>query len=308
MNNKSIDLLVLPSIENIEAIVKDIPVNLTKAFYCNLEFRFKNNAASILYKGRDIKTFSLVWLSSYWATRDLATTVKLYLDSFNIPNTYVEQSTSKLTDNMNFVLNDIPSPDTYYIESTNVIAHVKDIEATCGYPMIVKDTKGCHGVGSVFINSRKELIDCLKSNSQKKKFLFQKYILNEYDWGVLVANNKVVSAERSYAQNGEFRNNVGAIEKFIDLNEVPEEIKDLAIKAGSTLGLSWSRSDIIIEKGTGLPFLLEVNRFPGITADSTEVNGAATFINNYLEMNNFKTNPAVSKEIVGIYDTDLLIS
>ncbi|EKD32360.1 MAG: hypothetical protein ACD_77C00116G0002, partial [uncultured bacterium] len=40
----------------------------------------------------------------------------------------------------------------------------------------------------------------------------------------------------------------------------------------------WSRADIIIDKRTGLPYLLEVNRNPGITAGSDEVNGAYTYL------------------------------
>src|SRR5688572_9974867 len=141
MPYKEMELLVLPSIENIEEILKDIPLKLTKGHYFCLEFRFKDNQATILHKGVDIKTFSLVWLSSYWASRDLATAVKIYLDNFKVANTFVEQCTSKITDSMNFVLNDIPCPDTYYIEGGGIMEHIEDIENVCGYPMIIKDTK-----------------------------------------------------------------------------------------------------------------------------------------------------------------------
>lgn len=281
---KQIELLVLPSIQNIEEISKDIPVKITKGYYSGLEFCFKNNKASILYKGRDIKTFSLVWLSSFWGSRDLATTVQLYLDHFKIPNTFVEQSTSKITDSMNFVLNKIPFPDTYYIDNTEISEHINDIEKICSYPLIMKDVKGCGGNNAAFITSREELLKSIADQNDSKKFLFQKYIVNDYDWGVLVANNKVVSAERSYPQDGEYRNNVGAKEVFVDICDIPEDIKDIALKAGNTLGLSWSRSDIIVERGTGKPYLLEVNRFPGITTESSEVTGACEFLKNYLNL------------------------
>lgn len=275
---KDIELLVLPSIENIEEIIKDIPVKLTKAYYSSLEFRFKNNNVSILHKGSDINTFSLVWLSSHWTSRDLATSVKLYLDRYEIPNTFVEQSTSKITDNMNFVLNDIPCPNTYYVDSSEIMEHIEDIEEVCKYPLIMKDSRGHHGIDSVYISSREELIKNINSISSKKVFFIQEYIPNEYDWGVLVANNKVVSAERSYPNNGEYRNNIGATEVFVDLNDIPEDIKDIALKASNILGLSWSRSDIIVDKDTHLPYLLEVNRFPGITTESSEVKGACEFL------------------------------
>ncbi|MCK9368401.1 hypothetical protein M0R04_00265 [Candidatus Dojkabacteria bacterium] len=282
MNSKKIELLVLPSIQNIEEIIKGIPIVLTKANYSSLEFRFKDNAVSILHKGRDIKSFSLVWLSSSWYSRDLATTVKLYLDNYNVPNTFVEQSTSKITDNMNFVLNGIPCPNTYYMKKSKIMRHLEDIEAVCGYPMIMKDSKGHHGKNSAYISTREELIEKISNQKPRKRYIFQKYIANDYDWGVLVANNKVVSAERSYHKDGEFRNNVGATEVFSNICDVPEDIKEIALKGSKILGLSWSRSDIVVDKKTSLPYLLEVNRFPGITTDSSEVTGACEFITKHI--------------------------
>jgi ribosomal protein L6P/L9E len=79
---------------------------------------------------------------------------------------------------------------------------------------------------------------------------------------------KVVSGEKSYPSRGEFRNNTcnGAEEHFVDVESIPENIRDIAVRASGLLGLSWSRADIIIDKLTGLPYLLEVNRYPGITA------------------------------------------
>jgi len=60
----------------------------------------------------------------------------------------------------------------------------------------------------------------------------------------------------------------------------------MAIKATKILGLSWARSDIIIDKETGIPYLLEVNRCPGITSGSTEITGARKFLNSYLYSTN----------------------
>ena len=62
-----------------------------------------------------------------------------------------------------------------------------------------------------------------------------------------------------------------------------KEIKNIALNAGNALSLLWSRSDIIVDKNTHLPYILEVNRFPGITMGSTEVDGANNFIKNYLD-------------------------
>ena len=283
MLSKKIELLVLPSVENIDDIVNDLDVILTKAYYSSIQFIFKDNEVKILANGRDINTFDFVWLSSYWATRDLAMCVELYLDRFKVKHTYIEKATSKITDSMVFLLNDIICPDTYYVEDTNILDHIETIEDTCGYPMIMKDTKGCGGSNAAFILNREELLSNIESRKNSRKYMFQRFIENEYDWGVLVANGEVVSGEKSYPKDGEFRNNVGATEVFVDVCDIPENVKDIALKGSKILDLSWSRSDIVIDKISGLPYLLEVNRFPGITYNSAEVTGANSFIKFHLD-------------------------
>ncbi|MBI2356796.1 hypothetical protein HYV12_01970 [Candidatus Dojkabacteria bacterium] len=312
MSQKKISLLVLPSIENIENIVREIPVELTKAYYSSIEFIFKNNKVSILHNERDIKSFSHVWLSSYWSSRDLAVAVKNYLDFHGVYTTYVENSSSKLTDLMSFVLEGLICPDSYYIENSKLLSNIKRIEDTCGYPMIMKDSKGCGGENAEYISSREELVESINKRKVDIKYIFQRFIPNNYDWGILVANNEVVSGERSSPKKGEFRNNskVGATEDFVTVEEIPQNVKDIAINASKALGLDWSRSDIVIDKNTGLPYLLEVNRFPGITVDSTEVSGATLFLRSFIEKEdnllslNYQLEeldkPFVKREIVAI--------
>jgi glutathione synthase/RimK-type ligase-like ATP-grasp enzyme len=285
MNSKKFDLLVLPPIENIDEIIKNMPIKITKAYYKSLEFCFEDSSVKILHEGRDLKTFSFVWLSSSWETRDLATAVKLYLERNNIAHSFVEQSTSKITDSMSFVLNKIPYPNTYYVETADTLNNLDSIEKICGFPLIMKDSKGFGGNGLTFVDSKKKLVDTVSKRNDKKKYLFQKFIPNDYDWGILMAKNKIISAEMSYPQKGEFRNNtcIGAKEVFVEIKDIPRNIKDIALKAANVLNLQWSRADIIVDKITGLPYLLEVNRFPGITSGTNEVIGASKFVKTFLE-------------------------
>jgi ribosomal protein S6--L-glutamate ligase/gamma-F420-2:alpha-L-glutamate ligase len=276
------NLLVLPSIENIDEIIKgfEFQINLTKADYSELEFRFIDNNVQLLYRNVDIINFSYVWLSSFWGTRDLAYSVHLYLENTSVPHSYVEQATSKVTDQLKFAQNGITTPNTYYVGRHDITKYVEEIEEVCGYPLIIKDIKGSRGKYSAFCGNRIELLKTISEFPNHRKYMFQEYIPNEYDWGVLVANGVVVSAEKSYHSDGEFRNNVcnGSTEVFVDIKDVPEDIKNIAINSSNLLELKWSRSDIVIDKISGLPYLLEVNRFPGITSGTTEVKGAQTFL------------------------------
>lgn len=286
MTKKPFHLLCLPSVGHMNQILNkfSFPVTLSKGNYKDLEFIFMDKKVKILHKDRDLKDFSFVWLSSSWDTRDLAYTIRLYLEQSGIPYTHVEKGTSKITDQMAFVLDGIQSPDTLFLGSRPIQKNLVLLKKVCGYPLIIKDIKGCRGANSEYVPTEKDLLKKMKKLPKYKKYLFQKYIPNEYDWGVMVANGKVVSGEKSYPSGGEFRNNKcnGATEVYIDPKKIPLEVKQMAVNASNSLGLSWSRADIIIDKKTKKPYLLEVNRFPGIASKTTEVEGAYAFLASHI--------------------------
>jgi hypothetical protein len=277
------NILTLPPVENLKEILEgmNFPASVTKGTYSRLEFRFKDNSVQLMLNGIDIKDYSLVWLSSFWHTRDLAFAAHLYLDHHDTPHTFAEQSTSKITDQVQFTFEGIHTPNTFYIDRHNITRYVETIEDICGYPLIIKDTVGSRGKYSAYVENRKELIERMTHlPNHTIKYMFQEYIQNDYDWGILVSNGVVVSAEKSYHADCEFRNNAckGATEVFVDIQSVPEDVLTIALNASRRLGLTWSRSDIVVNKKTGLPYLLEVNRSPGITSGTSEVLGARDYL------------------------------
>lgn len=279
---KGHSILILPATKSSEQIIAQSlhHYSLTKGRFSSIRFHFTNKSFRMLHENRDLSTFDSVWLSSHWNSRDIAYAIHHYLSHHNINCTYVEPSTSKITDQSIFVINGLTTPDTLFAPSLTYSNLIPEIEDNCGYPLIIKESKGSQGKRSLFIQNRVELNAAISKLSRKKRYVFQKYIHNEFEWGILVSHGKVVSAEKSYPSEGEFRNNVcnGAKEVFVPLSEVPQNIHDLALKACKSLGLSWARADILIEKSTGIPYLLEVNRFPGITENSSEVTGALNFL------------------------------
>ena len=286
MIKKPFTLITLPSAGNIEQILKSFsfPIESTRGNYKKLELSFCNGLVEVLHGGMALKNFSFVWLSSGWGQRDIAYALRLYFESTGTPHSYVEKNTSKITDCMVFTLSGLPIPDGVFLSRSNIEQNLPLIKKVCGYPLIVKDIRGAKGTDSKYIAQEKELLGIMETLPKNKKFIFQKYIPNDYDWGIMVANGIVVSGEKSYPSDGEFRNNTcnGARECFIDVADIPQTIKDIAIKASELLGLSWSRSDIIINKLTGMPYLLEVNRYPGITSGSDEATGAHTFLASHI--------------------------
>ena len=238
----------------------------------------------MLHRGIDTRHFSFVWLTSGWSCRDTAYALRLYFEFTKTPHSYAEKNTSKVTDCMVFSLHGLPIPDTVYVSRANFESSMPLIKKICGYPLIIKDIRGSKGKDSEYVANESELLKKMAALPKNKRFLLQRFITNEYDWGIMVVNGQVVSGEKSYPSQGEFRNNTcnGAKEHFVTVAEIPKNIQEMAIQASGLLGLSWSRADIIIDKQTGFPYLLEVNRYPGITADSTEVLGAYTFLASHI--------------------------
>jgi glutathione synthase/RimK-type ligase-like ATP-grasp enzyme len=286
-------LLVLPTVQNIDEVIGTNIENivLTKGSFKNLTFQIRDNIVELKHDNVDLKEFSNIWLSSVWQSRDLAFAVSLYLGKHSIQHSFVEQSTSKITDQLVFALADIVVPNTFYVDKIQIEQHVEIIESICGYPLIIKDIKGSKGKDSALVANRRELIEKFGQLPTNKKYFFLKFIPNEFEWGIMVVDGKVVSGEKSYPKDNEFRNHAvnGATEVFVDESEIPEEIKEIAIRSSNLLGLSWSRADILVDKFTNIPYLLEVNRFPGITSGSSEVGGAQYYMQTQLgiDMNSF---------------------
>ncbi|MBU1126779.1 hypothetical protein KKF11_00320, partial [Patescibacteria group bacterium] len=69
----------------------------------------------------------------------------------------------------------------------------------------------------------------------------------------------------------EFRSNVslGAKEEFIDIEKAPAEMKEIVIKATKVLNLEIAGADVLIDSTTGKQWILEVNRGPGLTYDTS---------------------------------------
>ncbi len=281
-------VLVIPSVSGLIEILDEMHSEFlfVRGELRNLQIHIHQGKVKIMHGKSDFRDFWAVWLSSFWDTRDLAYAISTYLDNYKIPHTFVEQTTSKVSDQVLFTLNGLLTPSTVYAYNSEVIDLIEDIEKVCGYPLIIKDIKGSRGNYSEYVDNRKDFLRISASLPKHRKYLYQSFVKNDYDWGILVANGQIVSAEKSYPCKEEFRNNAcnGAREVFIDLDNVPRKVKEIALKASRALNLNWSRADIIIDKITQTPYLLEVNRCPGITVNTSEAKGAQIFATEYLKL------------------------
>lgn len=145
------------------------------------------------------------------------------------------------------------------------------------FPVIVKLLSGTQGIGVSVVESYaslKSVYQTIKKLKPESEILIQEKIDSDFDIRVqtLVKNfnpltdksdNRIIlgSMKRIPTEN-DFRANYslgGSVDSF----ELTPELEKLAFEAASAVGCHWAGVDIMIDKKTKKPYILEVNSSPG---------------------------------------------
>ncbi len=136
------------------------------------------------------------------------------------------------------------------------------------FPVILKGSGGDRGTRVFKANSIEELEklvrDLRKSETEEgKRYMLQEYIENDGDFRVLVLGEKVLGVmKRARTAKNEFRNNYSA-GGTVEVADLPEEIKELAVKAAKVCGLAVAGVDVAF-RGFDMkkPVIWEINKGP----------------------------------------------
>lgn len=136
------------------------------------------------------------------------------------------------------------------------------------FPIIIKGSGGDRGTRVFKANNQEELnkltMDLRTSEVEDgKRYMVQEYIENDGDYRVLVLGQKVLGVMKRSSQNKtEFRNNYSAGGK-VEVSDLPEEIKKLAVKAAEVCGLWVAGVDVAFRNfDKSRPVVWEVNKGP----------------------------------------------
>lgn len=132
------------------------------------------------------------------------------------------------------------------------------------FPVVLKTTTGAKGIG-VFIADTfvglKSTLQTIWKLAPGASILMQDKIDADYDLRIHVLGGKVIAVMKRSKIDGDFRSNYslgGKIEKAT----IPDEFKNIAIKASKAVGAVWCGVDLMIDRD-GNPFILEINSSPG---------------------------------------------
>ena len=230
---------------------------------------------------KDFKDYDYVWIQSGWNTTHMAYLLHLYFKSKKIKHNKTNIHNTKLSDLLFLSLNGVRVPNTFFHNGLQINSEIiLEIERVCKLPCIYKTLLGSCGDKVHLIEKKEDIGRTIKENGRFNRYIFQEYISNDFDYRVVVSNGEPISVCRRIRTTDEYRNNValGAKEEFLGINEVPKSVLDIAIQSAKALKLRWAGVDVLTDKNTNKNYVLEVNRRPGLTENSSEVLAAYEYV------------------------------
>ena len=271
-----------PELRAIKAQLKKENIELTVSAFSKVRLEIVNNKVDIYVKNSNIKNYDFVWINNNWTNRQLANAIAVSLSRDKIAHTEVESEKSKLVDNVSLASSGVNIPNTFYVPTDKLKTSIRNIERVCRYPVIIKITRGSLGNGIYLAKNRAELKEIIIKNLKKsKQYLCQEFIENDYDYRIIVSGmDKILSAEKRIRKDGEFRNNayLGATEVFLSKDTLSKELVNISRRSAEALQLDWTGIDIVRSTTNKRYYVLELNRRPGLTKESSEITAAYDYI------------------------------
>ena len=181
---------------------------------------------------------------------------------------------SKFTSLVKLSLAGLPVFPSIYTWPSNIKIYAGNIVRKLGYPFVAKELSMQRGKGVFLIKNRSGLdnLPLIDKRGKENHFLFQKFYELDEEYRLLVLGDKVRVWEKKVLNlPDEFRHNIalGAREEFMEIKNLPVEFEKVAVEAANTLNIEISGVDIAVEKGSRKIWLIEANRGPGLTYDTT---------------------------------------
>lgn len=179
------------------------------------------------------------------------------------------------------------------------------------FPIIMKLLSGTQGIGVSIIDSYasfKSVYQTVRKLDQESEILVQEKIDSNFDLRIQVivkqfdplnpsADNCVIlGSMKREAVDKDFRTNYslgGSVSNY----EIPEDLIDIACKAANAVGCHWCGVDIMIDKKTKKPYILEVNSSPGTEGISKAI--GKPIVNDVLDYILDKANWIYSDQEIG---------
>jgi glutathione synthase/RimK-type ligase-like ATP-grasp enzyme len=254
--------------------------HITLARFSDIYFQIDDKNILVEVNGRDITEYDLVYFRRAGDQfAGLALNLAVYLKTKGV--NFVDKSWaeagplgSKFTSLTKLAINHLPIIKSIYVWKENILDNKKRIIKELGLPLIAKELstqrgKGVHKISKELDFDKLPMTD---SRGGSNQYLFQKFVELKDEYRLLVLGERVgVWEKKIITAEGEFRHNVslGAVEEFLKIKDLPGDLEKIAVEGAKALNVQIAGVDIATDKKTGQYYLIEINRGPGFTYDTS---------------------------------------
>lgn len=223
-------------------------------------------------RGENMNTFDLIYLWSvgkrrwewYSACKYLNQKYRTVIINQKVIDPTYNYYLSPASDYLKQTQNKLPYPKSAIVFSEKSL---KSISSKFEFPLIIKPSDGRQGRGVKLIKNKNEFENGVKELLKTvTSVVIREFIPNDGDIRVFTVGYKAIGAMKRIPKKGDFRSNIsqgGSGENF-DLTSYPF-IKDLSEKMSKLTATEIAGVDIIIDKNTNKPYILEINPGPQFT-------------------------------------------
>lgn len=246
------------------------------AFYIDgLDTKVINTA----HNNKDLADYTLTYFKSHNQNMEFAVAAVTYLHFKGKP--YLDHelangaSQSKLTEYMKLACFDLPLPPAICAKTDILITMFDEIVGRFGTPFVLKEIASDQGRNNYLISKKSDFAKILKSAGPEQVYLAQKYIENDGFLRLHVTGKEVALSVQRVPSGHEDPLKVhlnkpkgSANAQPVNIDELPMELRDLAVRAASALERQIAGVDLLQDKLSGTWYILEVNNGPQLRSGS----------------------------------------
>jgi len=260
-------------IEQLEDRLEDTKVLYTT--YDDISCLIKGSQVQMvdMKHGVDLKDVDVVHFKNWMFDSEQAATIAFYLQSHGVAffNSEVNAGLAwgKIAQMCRLALGDVPVPDSYFAKRAVLAKLFEEDRLPDGFsfPLIMKADAGSKGNDNYLIKTAREALAVLAAAESDKEFVIQKFLPNDGDYRYLfigLDSDPIVFHRKGTAGSHLNNTSQGGQGTIIPDADIPNEHLKLARKAAEILKREISGVDVLVDKATGLPYVLEVNSTPAI--------------------------------------------
>ncbi len=269
--------------EKLLAAAKKKGIELIPIQYNDLILRQKKDSFEILYQNQPLSEFNLFYFRAVGEAIEWTNLLLFYAKNKEIPvvDEYLlylgPKRRLKSISGIILAKNKVNYPQTSFVASKEaLLTEVKKFQ----YPFVLKVSKGGRkGIGTLLIKNKEILERAIKGRIETTGFLLQEYIPNDGDYRLMVIGYQVLGVFKRQKKEERLvlSRSLGASKK----TALSAAIKEETEKACRVLKVEIASVDMVIDKRTNKPVLIEVNEAPQfeVFEKRTKIDVARAIIN-----------------------------